>query len=132
MLKTLFFSNYDEEEWDELVDIEKSNKSDEEKSVSHFVIPNKPMYRIFTIKDIEELKGFTGDWIVQEKYNGVRVQLHKIDNNIKVFKHDGTEITDKCPTQVKELKEKKYGPGEIVFRVIKNYFIYFFINKLGK
>ena len=109
MLKTLFFSNYDEEEWDELVDIEKSNKSDEEKSVSHFVIPNKPMYRIFTIKDIEELKGFTGDWIVQEKYNGVRVQLHKTDNNIKVFKHDGTEITDKCPTQVKELKEKKYG-----------------------
>lgn len=109
MLKTLFFSRYNKEEWKELEDIEKSKKSEEEKSVSHFVIPNKPMYRVFTIKDIEELKGFTGDWVVQEKYNGVRVQLHKIDGKVNVYQFDGKDISSKCKSQIEELKEKKYG-----------------------
>tara|TARA_Y100000401_G_scaffold76798_1_gene62523 strand:- start:1347 stop:3206 length:1860 start_codon:yes stop_codon:yes gene_type:complete len=73
------------------------------------MVPNKPMYRIFEIDDIKELRGFTGDWVVQEKYDGMRIQLHKIDNKVKIFSFNGNDITDKCPEQVKILKEKKFG-----------------------
>ena len=76
------------------------------------------MYRIFDIEDMKELKGFSGTWIVQEKYDGMRIQLHKIDNNIKVFSYNEKDITDKCKEQVEELKEKKYGDcildGELI------------------
>ena len=108
MLELLMLSRYKEEDLDELKDIEKSNeeKSETEKSLSDFIVPNKPMYRIFDIKDIEELKGFSGEWYVQEKYDGMRIQLHKIDNSIKVFSYNKKNITDKCKDIVKELKDK--------------------------
>jgi|TARA_R100000081_G_scaffold89519_2_gene62548 ATP-dependent DNA ligase len=104
MLDLLLLSRHSEEYVEDLKDIEKA-----EKSQSDFIVPNKPMYRIFDVEDINELKGFSGTWIVQEKYDGMRIQLHKIDNNIKVFSYNEKDITDKCKEQVKELKEKKYG-----------------------
>ena len=123
MLDLLMLSRYDEKDLDELKDIEgvetekeqkattikKEKKSDEEKSLSDFIIPNKPMYRIFDIDDIKQLKGFSGEWFVQEKYDGMRIQLHKIDNNIKVFSFNKKVITDKCKDIVKELKAKHFG-----------------------
>ena len=104
MLQLLYFSRYDEEEFNELKDLEKA-----EKSQSDFLVPNKPMYRIFDIDDINELKGFSGNWVVQEKYDGMRVQLHKVDNNIKIFSYNEKDITEKCKEQVKELRAKKFG-----------------------
>lgn len=104
MLELLYFSRYDKEDYSALKDIEKAEKSE-----SDFIIPNKPMYRIFDIDDINELKGFSGNWVVQEKYDGMRVQLHKIDNNIKVFSYNEKDITDKCEDIVKELRAKKFG-----------------------
>ena len=106
MLELIFFSQHEEEEWVELKEIE---KSDEKKSVSHFIIPNKPMYRIFDIEDINELKGFSGNWYVQEKYDGMRIQLHKLDDKVTIYSYNEKDITDKCPNQVKELKKKEYG-----------------------
>jgi hypothetical protein len=106
MLDLLLLSRHSEEYVEDLKDIE---KSEEEKSLSDFIIPNKPMYRIFEIDDIKELKGFSGSWLIQEKYDGMRIQLHKIDNNVKIFSYNEKDITDKCKDQVKELKEKKYG-----------------------
>ena len=106
MLELIYFSQHEEEEW---VDLKEIEKSDEKKSISHFIVPNKPMYRIFDIKDILELKGFSGDWFVQEKYDGMRVQLHKLDDKVTIYSYNEKDITDKCPNQVKELKKKEYG-----------------------
>jgi len=106
MLDLLLLSRHSEEYVEDLKDIE---KSEEEKSLSDFIIPNKPMYRIFEIDDIKELKGFSGSWLIQEKYDGMRIQLHKIDNTIKIFSYNEKDITDKCKDQEKELKQKKYG-----------------------
>ncbi len=108
LFKDLYTRFYSKSEWAELLglDIEKSEK---DKSDINFMVPNKPMYRIFEIDDIKELRGFTGDWLVQEKYDGMRIQLHKIDNKVKIFSFNGNDITDKCPEQVKILKEKKFG-----------------------
>lgn len=121
MLELIFFSKNEEKDWDELKDIdgvEKSVPNDEKKSISQFIVPNKPMYRIFEVKDIEELKGFSGNWYVQEKYDGMRVQLHKIDNKVTIYSYNGKDISSKCKEQVDELKKKEYGDcildGELV------------------
>ena len=129
MLELIFLSKNTKEEWADLEDIDtdmdeekakkdrkkddklilKEKKSEEEKAESDFVIPNKPMYRIFTIEDMNELKGFSGEYYVQEKYDGVRVQLHKIDGNVKIFDYQKNNISDKCQEAVKDLKQKRFG-----------------------
>tara|TARA_R110001592_G_scaffold64636_7_gene198571 strand:+ start:4981 stop:7497 length:2517 start_codon:yes stop_codon:yes gene_type:complete len=110
-LEKIFLSNKSEEEWKELVRVElkKAEKSEEEKSASNFIIPNKPMYRIFDIEDMEELQGFSGDYVVQEKYDGMRIQIHKIDGKVQIFSFNKQDITDKCAEQVAELNKKSYG-----------------------
>jgi hypothetical protein len=126
MLELLFFSKHSEEEWEELEDIDMEvetpkkmiQKSETQKGKTDFITPNKPMYRIFDIDDISELKGFSGEWVVQEKYDGMRIQLHKIDNNIKVYSYNEKDITDKCKDIVDALKKKHFGDcildGELI------------------
>ena len=109
LLEMFYLSEHKEEELDELKEIEKAEKSVEEKAQSDFLVPNKPMYRIFDIEDLNELKGFSGNWVIQEKYDGMRIQIHKIDDKVKIYSYNEKDITDKCPDQVKEMKQKQYG-----------------------
>ncbi len=113
LLEQLYSKHYSKSDWKQLLGVEllkeEKDEDSEEKSEIDFLTPNKPMYRIFDIADIEELRGFTGEWVVQEKYDGMRIQLHKIDNEVKIYSYNGKDITDKCPKQVKILKEKKFG-----------------------
>ena len=78
------------------------------KEESKFITPNKPMYRIFEIEDMDELRGFTGEYIVQEKYDGLRVQLHKFDNKVKVYSFNGNDITEKMNKAVKVLEKREF------------------------
>jgi len=111
ILDEMILSESSEEELEELeeVDLHKAEKSEKEKAVSQFIIPNKPMYRIFDIDDMKELKGFSGEYVVQEKYDGMRIQIHKIDNKVQIFSYNKKDITEKCSSQVKELQKKSYG-----------------------
>ena len=116
ILELIFLSKNDKGDWSELEGIEdlpvkkaEEKKSTEEKSESDFIIPNKPMYRIFEIEDMNELKGFSGEYYVQEKYDGLRIQMHKIDKKIKVYSFEGKDITSKCKKQVDELSKKHFG-----------------------
>lgn len=104
MLELIYFSQHEEKDWEELKEIEKAEKSE-----SDFIIPNKPMYRIFDIEDMNELKGFTGRYLVQEKYDGMRIQLHKIDGNVRIYSYNEKDITDKCEKIKLELKKKQFG-----------------------
>ena len=110
-LKKVFLAGHSEEDWSELVGVElkKAEKSEEEKAISNFLTPNKPMYRIFDIEDMNELMGFSGDYVVQEKYDGMRIQIHKIDDKVEIFSFNGKDITEKCTEQVAEMKKKSYG-----------------------
>ena len=126
MLELLFFSKHSEEEWNELEDIDMEietpkkmiQKSETQKGKTDFITPNKPMYRIFDIDDINELKGFSGEWVIQEKYDGMRIQLHKIDDNIKIYSYNEKDITDKCKDIADALKKKHFGDcildGELI------------------
>ena len=71
-----------------------------------FIDPNKPMYRIFSIDDLKEIKGLTGEYIIQEKYDGLRVQVHKKGKDITIYSFKGNDITSKFSKCVKYLKEK--------------------------
>ena len=107
-LKDVYLVDNTIENWKELIEID-LKKSDEEKAEIDFIIPNKPMYRIFEINDIKELKGFSGEWLVQEKYDGIRIQIHKQDSNIKIYTYNKKDITDKCKKIVDRLKAKQFG-----------------------
>lgn len=74
-----------------------------------FVLPNKPMYRIFEISDMEKIKGFSGEYLVQEKYDGMRIQIHKKKDDIKIYSFNEKDITSKCKLQVEEMKRKNFG-----------------------
>ena len=106
LLKDIILENYSENEWKLLLGVEILK---EEKQDIDFIVPNKPMYRIFELDDIKELKGFTGEWLVQEKYDGMRIQIHKIDDKVKIYSFNGKDITDKCSKQVEIMKQKKFG-----------------------
>ena len=108
LLEKVYNSQYSEEKWEALEDLDIA-KSDEEKADVDFMIPNKPMYRIFEIDDMKEIKGLSGEYVVQEKYDGMRVQIHKFNNEIRIFSYNEKDITDKCSEQVKKMENKAFG-----------------------
>jgi len=108
LLKEVYLVDNDESSWDKLVQLD-LKKSEQEKSEINFIIPNKPMYRIFEINDMKELKGFSGEFVVQEKYDGIRIQIHKMDENIKIYTYNEKDITDKCEKVVDRMKAKQFG-----------------------
>ena len=108
LLKEIYLEDNTLENWETLLELD-LKKSDEEKAKIDFIIPNKPMYRIFEINDIKELKGFSGEWVVQEKYDGIRIQIHKMGTNIKIYTYNEKDITSKCKKIVERLKNKQFG-----------------------
>ena len=117
LLEKVYNQEHSEEEWKALLAIKLKKAEnpiiekdeEEEKSEIVFINPSKPMYRIFEIDDIKELKGFSGEWVVQEKYDGIRIQIHKMDDKIEIFTYNEKNITDKCDKIVDRLKTKKIG-----------------------
>jgi hypothetical protein len=109
-LEKLYFEDHTEEEWKNLVALDnKLKKSEEEKSEVDFYIPNKPMYRIFEIDDMKYIKGLSGEFVVQEKYDGMRIQIHKKGSDVKIFSFNKKDITKKCKKQVDEMKKRHFG-----------------------
>tara|TARA_R110000823_G_scaffold13572_11_gene44999 strand:+ start:6397 stop:9000 length:2604 start_codon:yes stop_codon:yes gene_type:complete len=115
-LESLFVEKYGEDSWDDLEEIDlpsdlkkAETKSEEEKSAIDFIIPNKPMFRIFEIDDLKEIRGLSGEFIVQEKYDGMRIQIHKINNKVKIYSYNKVDITDKCSEQVEQMNKKHFG-----------------------
>ena len=120
ILDDLYTDTYNEDKWQNLVDLDlnKAEKSEDEKAEIDFLIPNKPMYRIFELDDLKEIKGLSGEFLVQEKYDGMRIQLHKKKDVVKIYSYNKKDITDKCEKQVERLKQKMFGDcvldGELV------------------
>jgi len=112
VVKKLFLVKYDEDNWENLLALDISKAESVKKKPNEdadFLIPNKPMYRIFEIKDMHQIKGLTSEFVVQEKYDGMRIQIHKLKDVIKIYSYNQKDITKKCKEQVEELKDKKFG-----------------------
>ena len=110
-LKKIYLEKYNEEQWDSLLelDISKADDEQEKKAGIDFIKPNKPMYRIFEIDDLDDIKGLTGEFVVQEKYDGMRIQIHKFNDKVKIFSFNEKDITSKCSEQVKHMEKKQFG-----------------------
>ena len=107
LLYEVYTNEHTPQEWNELIDSKRVLKAKDKGTKNDFIVPNKPMYRIFEIDDMKELKGFTGEWVVQEKYDGMRIQIHKTDT-IKVYSFNNRDITSKFDKQIKILENEKF------------------------
>lgn len=109
LLYEVYTAEHTPAKWQELTDTKRILKmmKEEKDTLNEFIIPNKPMYRIFEIDDMKELKGFTGEYVVQEKYDGMRIQIHKT-NTIKVYSYNNRDITNKFSKQVKIMQNEDF------------------------
>ena len=116
LLEEVYLEVNSPDNWDKLIaiDIKKDEgesgiKSEDKKSEISFITPNKPMYRIFEVNDMKELKGFSGEWLVQEKFDGIRIQIHKSNKQAKIYTYNEKDITDKCKDIVAKINQKRFG-----------------------
>ena len=49
----------------------------------------RPMHRIFDMKDLEHLKGFSGSWVVSKWYDGQRVIIVKNGDEVTAYNESG-------------------------------------------
>jgi len=108
LLEEVYNSSYSEDKWEALRDIDIA-KSEEMKEDIDFIIPNKPMYRIFELDDMKDIKGLSGEYVVQEKYDGMRIQIQKVNDDIKIYSYNEKDITEKCPEIVEKMQKKGIG-----------------------
>ena len=108
LLEQVYNSSYSDEKWNALEEVDIA-KSEEEKEDIDFIIPNKPMYRIFELDDMKDIKGLSGEYVVQEKYDGMRIQIHKTGSDVKIYSYNKQDITDKCPEVVEKMGKKGIG-----------------------
>jgi len=83
----------------------------------------QPMHRIFELSDLEELRGFTGDWIVSHMPEGERGFVKKEDDKITC---DSFTLSDEDKENFKKVTDKDYqvdviklDDGYYIFDVIK-------------
>ena len=86
---------------DVLTDVDLLFKEDDDKGKEKGdPLPIKAMHRIFTLKDLEHLRGFSDDWVVSSWPKGERVMVSKKKESINVYNHLRENIT--LPNKVKE------------------------------
>lgn len=74
----------------------------------NFVPPIRPMHRIFDFKDMEQLRGFTGSWVVSKWYEGERVVVMKLNDKVSAYNEHNSRmsIPDWVKDGVKNLGKK--------------------------
>ena len=90
-------------------------------SLFDFVPPTKPEKSDSVSNEIFHLRDFSsllGDWIVEPKYDGLRAQVHKHGEQVKIFDPQGDAVESKFPCLVKAVEKMAHQSfildGEIV------------------
>ena len=71
---------------------------------AEWVLPIRPMHRIFEMSDLEHLRGFSGSWGVSKWYDGKRVMVVKNGDSITVLDENNRKVGVK--KQFREALEK--------------------------
>ena len=71
-----------------------------EDDTPNFVPPIRPMHRIFDFKDMEQLRGFTGSWVVSKWYEGERIVVMKLSDKVSAYNENNSRMS--IPDWVKE------------------------------
>jgi len=80
-------------------------KEEDEEREKGDASPIKAAHRIFDLSDLEDLRGFSGEWIVNSWPEGQRVIIERDDDDVKVT---GATISDELEESVKEINEKNF------------------------
>tara|TARA_R100000951_G_scaffold1122_1_gene2972 strand:- start:506 stop:5914 length:5409 start_codon:yes stop_codon:yes gene_type:complete len=69
-----------------------------------------PYHKVFDYENVEELKGFTGDWVVAAMEVGQRVKVTRKGTFIEVKSNDGDKIglSDSMRTSIRKLGSKNF------------------------
>lgn len=51
-----------------------------------------PLHRIFELEDMEQLRGFTGEWVVSKYHEGTRVKVKKKGGRVDITNEDGDKV----------------------------------------
>jgi len=82
-------------------------KADDYEPTGVFETPLVPAHTVYKLNDIDELRGFSGDWVVQKKPEGKRLFVEKKGSKITAKDKKGKEI--KLPDIVKEGVREQMG-----------------------
>ena len=87
----------------------------------NFILPTKPEKSTSVCNEFFHSPDFSflsGDWIVEPKYDGVRIQIHKKGEEIRIFTETGEPVECKFPSLCKSLLDFPHQSlildGEIV------------------
>ena len=72
--------------------------------------PILPMHRIFSLKDFDALRGFSGDWVVSSFYDGERMIITRKSNKVSAYdeSNDNVMLTTDDKKHLKALTEKNF------------------------
>jgi hypothetical protein len=72
--------------------------------------PVKAMHRIFSLKDLDHLRGFSGDWVASAWPRGERLIIEKLKTKIKVHnsKNDDFSLPNSILEGIKEASDPKF------------------------
>ena len=87
-------------------------KSDE----ADWAPPIRPMHRIFNLNDIDNLRGFSGSWVVSKWYDGKRIIIVKNDDNITVYDENKKKVGVKksIKENIEKISDKNYTVDAIL------------------
>ena len=94
--------------FDALTDLDLLIKEEDERDKGEF-LPVKAMHRIFDVKDLEHLRGFSGDWVVSIWPQGERLILEREGDEVKVRDSEGGEhdLPKSTLKGIKEIHDEK-------------------------
>ena len=90
------------------LDLLKEEEGEEDRKKGDFV-PVKAMHRIFDVSDLENLRGFSGDWVISIWPQGERVIIERKGDDVKVRDSEGDDVDlpKRTLKGIKELDKKK-------------------------
>ena len=69
-----------------------------------------PLHRIFEIEDMEQLRGFTGEWVISKYHDGKRVKVKRKGKRIDITDEDGEKVgvDDEMRASLRKVCERDY------------------------
>jgi len=69
-----------------------------------------PLHKIFTIDDLNQLRGFTGEWVVSVFYEGERIKVKRRRNSLTITndKHEKFGTTDSMRKSLRKVCKRNY------------------------
>lgn len=93
--------------WSPVVSGDLWKSDDNYEATGIFKTTINPAHTIYDLNDVDDLKGFTGNWVVQSRPEGKRVIVSKSGSHISA--HDGKGGSVSLPKEVKEGLRKQSG-----------------------